>query len=83
MIIGLTLSISGIPVVKTSEDKDALKADALAKAKAMVEAENKKQEGTNQEEAKQGTKRDREDDAGDDGEREVKKVDTKEVEAAA
>lgn len=43
----------------------------------MVDAENKKTEDAKT----QGTKREREDDAGDAGERETKKVDTKEGEA--
>lgn len=73
---GMLTFASGIPVVKSSEDKDAAKADALAKAKAMVDAENKKQDESG------GAKREREDDEGD-AEREVKKVDTKEVEASA
>lgn len=67
---------SGIPVVKSTEDKDAAKADALAKAKAMVDAENKKQDDVD------SKKRARDDDEGD-AEREVKKVDTKEVESTA
>jgi len=65
----------GIPAVRSTDDKDSAKADALANAKAAVEAETAK-------EATAGQKREREEDEGD-AERETKKVDTKEVEAAA
>lgn len=68
-------STSGIPAVRSTDDKDTAKADALANAKAAVEAENQK-------ESTAGQKREREDDEGD-AVRQLKKVDAKEVEATA
>lgn len=71
----LLTCVSGIPSIRSTDDKDTAKADALANAKAAVEAETEK-------ETSAGKKREREDDDGD-AERQLKKADTKEVEASA
>jgi hypothetical protein len=75
MCTTLLTQISGIPSIRSTEE-DGAKADALANARAAVDAENKK------EAAATGQKREREDDEGD-AERQLKKADTKEVEAEA
>lgn len=71
------MTTRGIPTIKASVQKDGGKEDAIAKAKAAVEADLKKDSG-------EGKKRPREDDGEAETERESKKVDLKpEVEATS
>lgn len=71
------MTTRGIPTVKSSAQKDGGKEDAIAKAKAAVEADLKKESG-------EGKKRPRDDDGEAETEREAKKADLKpEVEASS